>query len=449
LTDSNYLPSDAPDSTGYLSVSEFNQKVASLLERTLPLVSVTGEISNFTRAASGHLYFAIKDHSAQVRCVMFRGRAAGLGFSPREGDKVQLRALASFYQSRGEFQLTVEQLKKAGAGGLYEEFLVLKAKLMAEGLFAGERKRTLPAHVRRIGVVTSLQAAALKDVIAALARRAPQVAIVIYPCAVQGRGSENEIARAIQAASQRAVEFGEIDVMLVVRGGGSIEDLWSFNSEVVARAIAQSSVPVISGVGHETDTTIADFVADLRAPTPTAAAELATPERAVLMADLNSLAVRLSLLHTRAMRAAQQSLDLATSGLQSPARQWQAKSQLVEQHANRLAQSAKNRSHFLRLKLDGFEARLRFPSLENQKRTLESRSNGLQNAMQRNFQKMQQSLANNAQALELLGPPAVLARGYAIVRNQTNQVIRSAGSIQQGQALEVLLNDGQINVVVR
>jgi exodeoxyribonuclease VII large subunit len=449
LTDSINFSSDSADRNTYLSVSEFNQKVASLLERTLPLVSVTGEISNFTRAASGHLYFAIKDHSAQVRCVMFRGRAAALGFSPREGDKVQLRALASFYQARGEFQLTVEQLKKAGAGGLYEEFLVLKAKLMAEGLFAAERKRPLPAHIRRIGVVTSLQAAALKDVLAALARRAPQVAVVIYPCAVQGRGSETEIANAIHTASQRARDLAEIDVILVVRGGGSIEDLWSFNSEIVARAIAQSSIPVISGVGHETDTTIADFVADLRAPTPTAAAELAAPERAALMADLSALANRLASLHARGVRAAQQSLDLATSGLQSPSRQWQAKSQAVEQHANRLAQSAKNRSHFLRLKLDGLEARLRFPSLENHKRTLEAQSKGLQSAVQRNLQTTRQSLASKVQALELLGPPAVLARGYAIVRNQANQVIRSADSTHQGQALEVLLNDGQINVVVR
>ena len=202
----------------YISVSELNLRVASLLERSLPLVAVTGEISNFTRAASGHLYFSIKDQSAQVRCVMFRGRAALLDFSPREGDKVQIRALASFYQARGEFQLTVEQLRRAGSGGLFEQFLLLKAKLLDEGLFEVERKRPIPSNVRKVAVVTSLQAAALRDVLASMARRAPHVGVVIYHCAVQGKEAPAEIVAALRKASQRALDLGESELILLEIG---------------------------------------------------------------------------------------------------------------------------------------------------------------------------------------------------------------------------------------
>ncbi|MGA0844823.1 MAG: exodeoxyribonuclease VII large subunit, partial [Arenicellales bacterium] len=261
-----------PDPTpAVMTVSQLNQTVGRLLERSFPLTWVAGELSNVTRAASGHWYFTLKDAGAQVRAVMFRGRAQYVDFSPREGDKVEVRATVGLYAARGDFQLNVENMRRAGVGNLYEAFLRLKSKLAAEGLFDQERKRALPVFPRTIGVVTSPQAAALRDILTALRRRVPHIQIVLYPTAVQGDGSAEKIAAAIQAASDRS----ECDLLLVCRGGGSLEDLWSFNDERVARAIFYCAVPVISGVGHETDVTIADFVADLRAPTPTAAAELA------------------------------------------------------------------------------------------------------------------------------------------------------------------------------
>jgi exodeoxyribonuclease VII large subunit len=436
----------------FISVSELNLRVAGLLERSLPLVAVTGEISNFTRAASGHLYFAIKDPSAQVRCVMFRGRAALLDFSPKEGDKVQLRALASFYQARGEFQLTVEQLRKAGAGGLYEQFLLLKAKLLDEGLFSSERKREIPPNIRKLAIVTSLQAAALRDVLASLARRAPHVQVVIYPCSVQGKEAPSEISQALRKASDRASKLNESQLILLVRGGGSIEDLWAFNDEAVARAIAASSVPVISGVGHETDTTIADFVADLRAPTPTAAAELATPDRDSMLAEVDYLAARLSELQNRRVFNAQQSLDRYTQRLQSPLRQWQIKSKSLDQSAARLIQAARSQSQQLRLRVQGFESRLRVTDVRRQwlrqSTRLDVSRTALQSAIKKSLVARQQDVASAAQALDLLGPTAVLARGYAIVKDAEGTVLRTKHQTRTGMQLQVVLKDGEINTVV-
>ena len=246
-----------------LSVSALNQAVARMLERTFPLAWISGEVSNFTRAASGHWYFTLKDDAAQVRAVMFRGRAQYADFTPREGDRVEVRALVTLYAARGDYQLGVEAIRRAGVGNLYEAFLALKAKLEAEGLFEAASKRPIPAFARTIGIVTSPQAAALHDVLSALQRRAPHCRIVIYPTPVQGVGAGERIAAAITAAAAR----NESDVLLVCRGGGSIEDLWAFNHEAVARAIVACPMPVISGVGHETDFTIADFAADVRAPT--------------------------------------------------------------------------------------------------------------------------------------------------------------------------------------
>jgi exodeoxyribonuclease VII large subunit len=304
-------PADGPP---VLTVSALNQAVARTLERSFPLCWIGGEVSNFTRASSGHWYFTLKDSGAQVRAVMFRGRAQYAGFMPREGDKVEVRALVTLYAPRGDYQLNVEAIRRAGVGNLFEAFLQLKDRLGREGLFDPERKRPLPAFVRTIGVVTSPQAAALRDVLTALARRAPHVRVVLYPAPVQGAGSAERIAQAIATASRRA----ECDVLLVCRGGGSIEDLWSFNEEVVARAIAACAVPVIVGVGHETDFTIADFTADVRAPTPTAAAEMASGAREDWLAALRGNAGALRRGAVRALRTTQQTLDNYARTLQSP-----------------------------------------------------------------------------------------------------------------------------------
>lgn len=301
--------------TEILSVSQLNQAVGRLLERSFALTWIAGEISNFTRAASGHWYFTLKDDSAQVRAVMFRGRAQYVDFNPREGDRIEVRATVGLYAARGDFQLNVEVMRKAGVGNLYEAFLRLKAKLDAEGLFDAGRKRELPRFPRSVGIVTSPQAAALRDIITAFRRRAPHLNLIVYPTLVQGEGSAQKIADAIDLASRRA----ECDLLIVSRGGGSLEDLWSFNDEKVARAIAACRIPVIVGVGHETDFTIADFVADLRAPTPTAAAELAATPTEDWLATLAQHAQDLTDALRRQLDDHAQTLDWYASRLQSPA----------------------------------------------------------------------------------------------------------------------------------
>ena len=259
--------------TKVITVSELNRMARNVLEQSFPLFWVSGEVSNFTRAASGHWYFSLKDAGAQVRCVMFKGRNSYVDFVPREGDKIEARCTVTLYEARGDFQLTVEFVQRAGLGALFEAFEKLKNKLALEGLFDESGKQTIPKHPKRIGIVTSADAAALRDVLTTLRRRMPNIPVLIYPTPVQGKGAAQWIANAINTAHERA----ECDVLIICRGGGSIEDLWQFNEEIVARAIANCSIPTISGVGHETDFTICDFVADMRAATPTAAAELVTP----------------------------------------------------------------------------------------------------------------------------------------------------------------------------
>jgi len=269
-----------------LTVGQLNEAISSLINVSFDTVWVRGEISNFKSYPSGHWYFKLKDEQSQINGVMFKGKNFGVDFQPRDGDQVEVAAQVGFYTARGDMQLTVQQMRKAGAGALFEAFIKLKAKLEKEGLFAASRKKDLPLHPRAIGIITSTQAAALKDVLATLARRASHIPIVIYPSLVQGP----EAAPGMIKALAQAQESAQVDVILLVRGGGSIEDLWAFNDEQLAYAIANCTIPIISGVGHETDFTIADFVADLRAPTPTAAAEMATPDRLELLRNLQGYA---------------------------------------------------------------------------------------------------------------------------------------------------------------
>ncbi len=287
-TMSDYEPSAAANPV--LSVSSLNRLVRDCLEAAFPLTWVGGEISNLTFAASGHVYFSLKDANAQVRCVMWRNRAQLLGWRPENGQQVEARALVSFYEPRGEFQLNIETIRRAGQGDLFERFLRLKAQLEAEGLFTAEIKRPLPEHPQALAIVTSLQAAALRDVLTTLRRRAPHVRIGLFPTPVQGEGAAGKIATALQLAAA-----SDCDAIILCRGGGSIEDLWPFNEEVVARAIRASRLPVVAGIGHETDFTIADFAADLRAATPTAAAEILSPDRDALLAHLQQFRRRITL----------------------------------------------------------------------------------------------------------------------------------------------------------
>ena len=273
-----------------LSVSELNRLARDVLQASFPLNWVSGEVSNFTRAASGHWYFSLKDAGAQVRCVMFKGRNSYTDFTPREGDKIEARATVTLYEARGDFQLTVESIRQAGLGDLFEKFEQLKRQLQQEGLFEAARKQAIPAHAKTIGIVTSPDAAALRDVLTTLNRRNPNIKVIIYPTPVQGKSAAATIASTINNANARQ----EVDTLIICRGGGSIEDLWQFNEEIVARAIANCSIPTISGVGHETDFTICDFVADSRAATPTAAAELACQDMGHLKQKLSNIAQQLN-----------------------------------------------------------------------------------------------------------------------------------------------------------
>ncbi|MDY7547530.1 exodeoxyribonuclease VII large subunit [Glaciimonas sp. CA11.2] len=427
-----------------LSVSALNQAVARMLERSFPLTWVSGEISNFTKAASGHWYFTLKDDGAQVRSVMFKGRAQHAGFTPREGDKVEVRALVTLYAPRGDYQLNVEAIRRAGAGNLYEAFLRLKEKLNAEGLFDPVRKRPIPQFVTCIGVVTSLQAAALRDILTALARRAPHVRVVIYPTPVQGEGAAEKIAKAINTASSR----NECQVLLVCRGGGSIEDLWSFNDESVARAIAAATMPVISGVGHETDVTIADFTADVRAATPTAAAELAAIPRNDWLSLIASNAADMTRAVRRQLGETGQTLDWLTRRLVSPATtigHERLKSQTLQtrlMHATTipLRQSRYSLLH-LRTRLTA-----QLPDTRRARILLLEQTRRLEHALTNQNKQSRVALkALNAQ-LELLNPQRTLERGYAIVTNAKGTVLRAPKELQPRQIVTIQLAEGSAKV---
>ena len=386
-----------------LTVSELNRLANQVLTQSFPLFWVSGEVSNLTRAASGHWYFSLKDSSAQVRCVMFKGRNSYLDWVPKEGDKVEARCTVTLYEARGDFQLTVEFLQRAGLGILFEAFEKLKAKLQNEGLFDATYKKALPEHPKKIGIVTSPDAAALRDVLTTLKRRMPSIPIVIYPTPVQGKGVAMQIADAIQLANARA----ECDVLIICRGGGSIEDLWQFNEEVVARAVAECTIPIISGVGHETDFTICDFVADVRAATPTAAAELATPSRENILNALNQLKLQLIRNMQYQLNQRTQALDYLSRRLISPAQQ--VAKQQIELN----------------------QIRLRFNSAINQQ-----------------LKNKQQHLLRLSQNLTHLNPQAVLTRGYAFVQNPLGAIISSSEQLQQGEAVRITFNVGSADATI-
>jgi exodeoxyribonuclease VII large subunit len=435
---------DRPAPPPVMTVTALNQAVARLLERSFPLTWIAGEVSNFTRASSGHWYFTLKDDAAQVRAVMFRGRAQYAGFTPREGDKVEVRALVTLYGARGDYQINVEAIRRAGVGSLFEAFLRLKEKLTAAGLFEQERKRALPMFPRTVGIVTSPQAAALRDVLTALRRRAPHVHVVLYPTPVQGQGAGDKIAAAIDTASRR----DECDVLIVCRGGGSIEDLWSFNEEVVAYAIANSRMPVISGVGHETDFTICDFAADLRAATPTAAAELAATPRADWMGSLRADATDLRRAMRRSLGEAAQSLDGCTRRLLSPGAQ--IKQQRLKLLALSTAMMHANRAPLnqARYNLDRLSGRLgaRKPDVTAARSMLAGLQHrgGISIATQ--IGQRRDALGALASQLELLNPQRTLERGYAIVTDAKGAIMRSPAQLKPRSTLTVRLAEGSAQV---
>jgi exodeoxyribonuclease VII large subunit len=437
----------SPGGDAVIPVSALNRAIGSMLERSFPLVWVSGEVSNFTRAASGHWYFSIKDAQAQMRCVMFRGRAQHAEFMPKEGDKIEVRALVTMYEPRGELQLGVEAVRRVGQGRLYEAFLRLKAKLEAEGLFAAERKRALPPHPRAIGIVTSLQAAALRDVLSTLARRAPHVPVVIYPAPVQGAGVAEKLAAMVEQAGIRR----EVDVLIVCRGGGSIEDLWAFNEEVLARAIAESAVPVVSGVGHETDFTIADFAADIRAPTPTAAAELVSPQRVLLLRDLDHRHASLARGFGRMMERRAQQLDWLARRLVSPAERLERQRVHLRQLATRLASAGARpvrdaRARFALVQMRWQRCR---PDLDAGREHLLRLAQRLRMSQGRRQERSAARVSELAARLQVLSPQRTLERGYAaLIDVRSGRALRSPDMLKPKQAMTVHLAEGSADIVL-
>ncbi|WP_062471502.1 exodeoxyribonuclease VII large subunit [Variovorax boronicumulans] len=408
------------------AVGALCRAVADALDARFNPVSVRGEISGFSRASSGHCYFSLKDESGQLRCAMFRRAAGLLDFTPRDGDQVEVRGRLAVYEPRGDLQLVVESLRRAGQGALFEQFLQRKARLEAEGLFDPARKRALPSMPRAVGVVTSLGAAALHDVVTALRRRVPHIPVVLAPAAVQGANAPAELVRALQ--SLYTLEPA-VDVILLVRGGGSIEDLWAFNDETLARTIVQSPVPVISGVGHETDFTIADFCADLRAPTPTAAAELVSAPRDLWLGALDLLDERLGDALGGRLDVLGQRLDQAAARLGRP-------SGLVARQQLRLAHHAQ---------------RLHYAVLSRRERLAQvpqAIATDFSTKFARSLTQRRERLERVALRLRLLDPALVLQRGYALLTDGEGRAVVSAGSLQAGDAVVARLSDGSVDLTV-
>ncbi len=402
--------------------------IAQSLAERFSVVVVGGEIAGFTRAASGHCYFTLKDAdglAASLRCAMFRRAAAMLDFSPADGALVELRGRVAVYEPRGELQFVVEAMRRAGAGSLYEQFLKLRARLTAEGLFDAEAKRALPSHPRRIGVVTSTAGAALHDVLTALARRAPQVEVVVYPSLVQGAEAPPALVSALRTANARA----EVDLLLLVRGGGSLEDLWAFNDERVVRAVAASALPVVCGVGHETDVTLCDLAADLRAPTPTAAAELAAPSREALLAELASLERGLALRVDHRLQTLGQRLDRLALRLARPSDALARQRRLLELLAQRATAAPGRRVELLRQRLEHIAQR---------------HARAQRDALARQAARLDALQAR----LQALDPQHVLARGYAWLDDGQGGAITSVQALQPGAEVRAVLADGSADLQI-
>ncbi|MGZ5036639.1 MAG: exodeoxyribonuclease VII large subunit [Usitatibacter sp.] len=436
-----------PPSPPVLTVAELNRRVRAVLENQFEIVWVAGELSNVKKAPSGHWYFCLKDPGAQIECAMFRTRAQFLDFRPENGQQVEVRARVTLYEPRGNYQLVVEEIRRAGLGALYEAFGKLKAKLEAEGLFEADRKRALPPFPRAIGIVTSPAAAALRDVLTTLARRAPMVPVILYPAQVQGESAAGQIARAIEAANARL----EVDVLIVCRGGGSIEDLWAFNEEVVARAIAASRLPVVSGVGHETDFSIADFVADLRAPTPTAAAAAASPDRESCGEQVAALRRRLARDMRRIVELGTQRLDNASRRLLTPGERIARDRERIAQCARRLRMTSAAGQNLRRIALASLAPRLKRagPGIDADLRATARLASRLAAAVSRNADERAARVGALRNALAHLDPTQVLGRGYSIVRGADGHVRSSSDGLVPGDPLDITFSRGGAAVSVK
>jgi exodeoxyribonuclease VII large subunit len=433
------------------SVSRLNREVRLLLERGFGTLWVEAEISNFSRPSSGHWYFSLKDANAQVRCAMFRQRNMLSAFIARDGQKVLVRARIGLYEPRGEFQLIVEHMEDAGLGALKRQFEELSARLKAEGLFAAERKRPLPALPRRIGVITSPSGAAVRDILQVLARRFPAVAVMIYPVAVQGAQAPAEIIAALALACRRA----ECDVLILARGGGSLEDLWAFNDERLARAIVASSIPVVSGVGHEIDFTIADFAADMRAPTPSAAAELVVPDAGEWLAALASLAARLARCARRRLGDQRERLRWLErrAALVSPVARCTQQTQRLDEFEQRLRRAVSRGLESRLQRLRWLQGRAAVASPAARVRDAAARHAALEARLQaaglESVGRGRARLLPLVRTLHAVSPLATLARGYAIVKDERGRILRNAADAPAGTLIEARLAHGHLRAKVQ
>ncbi len=441
-----HAPPDDSSPRHILTPSSLNRLVRDLLGDVFPQVWIEGELSNVAKPASGHLYFTLKDSGAQVRCAMFKPKAAALRFRPLDGMQVLVRAKVGLYEPRGEFQLVAEYMEPAGEGALQREFEQLKARLDAEGLFAQARKRVLPRYARRIGVITSATGAAVRDVLSVLARRWPLADVEILPVPVQGR----EAPPAIVAMLRKASASQRYDVLLLTRGGGSLEDLWAFNDESVARAIHASAVPVVSAVGHEIDFSIADFVADLRAPTPSAAAELLVPDAVAVARHLQQLQQRLLNLQQGRLQVQAQRVDhlLARLQAQRPQARLARDQQRLLHLQHRLAVVLREQSQRRHTRLERLHARLlaqhpraRLPLLT---RRLAEQDLRLRRAIAHTLERRQTSLRHASHALHTVSPLATLERGYAILFDAAGRIVRSSSEVTDGDTLKARLASGEL-----
>lgn len=431
------------------SVSELNRDVRTLLETGFPLIWLQGEISNFSRPSSGHWYFTLKDAGAQVRCAMFKMRNRNVGFTPENGNQVLVRAKVGLYEPRGDYQLIIEHLEEAGDGLLQRAFDALKNRLQSEGLFDAQHKKNLPSWPKCIGVITSPTGAAVRDILTTLKRRAPGIPVIIYPVPVQGETAAQLIAKTIVLADRRK----DCDVLILARGGGSLEDLWSFNEEIVARAIHHCELPLVVGVGHEIDFTIADFVADQRAPTPTAAAEMISPDIEAMQSHLTRLQNQLTNSLTSNLNRLTERLNWQSQRLQHPSKQLSTRVQRVDELEIRLKRAQQALTQRYRFNFSQLENRLQRQSPVVKLQQFQTNNRHLQERLVRAersiYQQKQQQLSSVARALDAISPLATLSRGYAIVQKSgSNEVVRSSQDVELGEKISAKLGRGQITCTV-
>ncbi|WP_309043280.1 exodeoxyribonuclease VII large subunit [Marinobacter sediminicola] len=441
----NVFPDTRPRA---LSVSELNHQARHLLESSFMQVWVEGELSGFSRPSSGHWYFSLKDQKCQIRCAMFRGLNQRIRPLPKEGDQVRIRGKVTLYENRGDFQIIVEHLEPAGLGALQQAFEELKHKLQSEGLFEVGRKKPIPTLPAHIGVVTSPTGAAIHDILTVLARRCPAIPVTLYPTTVQGKPATAEIVRAIEMAQAHGVA----DVLVIGRGGGSLEDLWCFNEEAVARAIAACAIPTVSAVGHETDVTIADFVADLRAPTPSAAAEKISPDQNDMLRQVNDREFRLANAARRALQRLSTKLEHLYARLRDPRRELLEKAQRLDDLEMRLGKAIAQRMDRSQVRSTHLTQRLAMQSprkqLANSREALDRSSLQLGKAMERILAKLQDRLEHTAGTLNVVSPLATLGRGYAIVRDDQGCIIRNAADLAAGDQISTRVANGTITAEV-